>query len=1132
MAVKPKLRTIVEPIAESAVDSNNTPIKSLALSKLPDGQTLIYAGTVSGAVLLYSLLSSQSAPPEFAFIKRISLPGSASGGSVNSIHPLVHNGKVIVVSNGFLFLLDSSLLEPAKKISLFKGVTAFSRKFRSQKLGSTLSSSQTNYVHNNGNSISGSNLFAVGIGKKLVLAELVLSGSLVIQKEIQGVLDGIIVTLLWVDDAIFVGTKVGYYLYNCVNGQCGLIFSLPDSSIVPRLKLLTKESRALLMVDNVGIIVDMEGQPVGGSLVFKEAPDSLGEIGSYVVAARNSMVELYHKKTGRCVQRFIVDGNVGGGPCVLADEENQIGKLVAIATSLKLICYGRASGEEQIKDLLRKKNFKEAISLVDELENEGEMTKEMLCFVHAQVGFLLLFDLHFKEAVDHFLLSETMQPSELFPFIMRDPNRWTLLRGGLPIRTKKLKCKALVCMVGPGRSLEAWVPRNRYWGLHPPPTPLENVVDDGLTAIQRAVFLKKAGVETAIDDEFLLNPPSRADLLESAIENMIRYLQACRERDLTVSVREGVDTLLMYLYRALNRVEDMERLASSENSCIVCEIIDPLTMTMEIQWAVQEELEALLNDSGHLRTLAFLYAGKGMGAKALSIWRILARSYSSNSYPNDQSEETGLQDSSTKFTFGRDTAAIEACKILEESSDQDLVLQHLGWIADINQVLAVQILISDKRINLLSPGKTNDEFVLDSYLEKRILNQLYEVIAAIDPKKVEILQRYLQWLIEDQDSDDTQFHTAYAILLAKSALENYELELSTQDSEITVPKNEMKASELGRSSIFDSPVRERFQIFLQSSDLYDAEEVLYMIEESELWLEKAILYRKLGQETLVLQILAFYYALCYVFSGNLNDIMLGVLHYNAWKFERSLQVIALDDIECQDYITFIFARKLENCEAAEEYCAEIGRPDAYMQLLEMYLDPKDGREPMFKAAVRLLHNYGEMLDPLQVLEVRDLVSCLALCTILLAKKAQCSDARQWKVLCFGRSLDDALFSSNRALRLSLDMPLQLASDTILKLLRARLHHHHQGQIMHNLSRALDVDANLAILEERSRHVLINDESVCDSCHARLGTKLFAMYPDDTIVCYKCYRRQGESTSVTGRDFKEDVLIKPGWLVTR
>lgn len=41
-------------------------------------------------------------------------------------------------------------------------------------------------------------------------------------------------------------------------------------------------------------------------------------------------------------------------------------------------------------------------------------------------------------------------------------------------------------------------------------------------AAQRAIFLKKAGVESAVDDKFLLNPPSRADLLEVAVKNMTR----------------------------------------------------------------------------------------------------------------------------------------------------------------------------------------------------------------------------------------------------------------------------------------------------------------------------------------------------------------------------------------------------------------------------------------------------------------------------------------------------------------------------------------------------------------------------------------------------------------------------------
>lgn len=95
-------------------------------------------------------------------------------------------------------------------------------------------------------------------------------------------------------------------------------------------------------------------------------------------------------------------------------------------------------------------------------------------------------------------------------------------------------------------------------------------------------------------------------------------------------------------------------------------------------------------------------------------------------------------------------------------------------------------------------------------------------------------------MIEDQDSDDSQFHTAYALLLAKSALEMYELQPSTQGSAVVVQENEMKVPEREPDTIFESPVRERLQIFLQSSDLYDAEEVLDMIEESELWLEKVL----------------------------------------------------------------------------------------------------------------------------------------------------------------------------------------------------------------------------------------------------------------------------------------------------
>ncbi|XP_057545344.1 vacuolar sorting protein 3 isoform X1 [Amaranthus tricolor] len=997
-----KSRTVLEFLAHFDLPlSSLNSFSSIAIVTLSDTQIVIYAGTHSGSLLLLTLnpnVDPSSGGDKVKLVRYVSISHSA----IESIHVIALIGKILVLSDGFLYLVDLQLLQPVKRLGIFKGVNVIARRVCTSESGnyswiyeedSSNSSVGGRLIKklsvgsrskglkikefdfggdDNGGGV-GACLFVVAMVKKLVFIKLNSGsdnggdsdgqyGSFSVLKEmpcIEGVK-----AIAWLDDSLFLGTDNAYSLMSCVTGHVNLIFSLPEMSISPPcLKSLSKEKKVLLLVDNAGIIVDSYGQPVGGSLVFGCTPLAIAEFSSYVVVAGEGKMELYHKRSGTCVQAFSFGGGIGTSSCFLADEENGNGKYVAVATSSKILCYRKIPSEEQIKYLLRKKNFKEVISLVEELEIDGDMSGDMLSFVHAQVGFLLLFDLHFKEAVDHFLFSETMQPSEIFPFVIQDPNRWSLL-----------------------------VPRNRYWGLHPPPIHVENVVEDGLLAIQRAAFLKKAGVDTPVDDEFLLNPPSRADLLESAYSNFIRYFQVMRDKDLNQPVKEGVDTLLMYLYRILNCTEEMEKLASSENSCVV------------------EELETLLEESGHLRTLAFLYANKGINSKALAIWRVLARNCLSDAH-EDPAETGDLTDSNTALVSGRETAAIEASKILEESADVDSILQHLGWISEVDEELAIRVLTSQKRISPLPPD---------------------DVVGAIDPRKIVILQRYLQWLIEDQDSTDTQFHTLYALSLAKTALESLETDVSLHavNKSIKGQNNFI----IGRDSLSENPVRERLQFFLHSSDLYDAEEVLELIEGSELWLEKAILYRKLGQETLVLQILAL---------------------------------------------------KLEDSEAAEQYCVELGRPDAYMQLLDMYLDPQNGKEPMFNAAVRLLHNHGESLDPLQVLK-----------------------------------------------RLSPDMPLQLASETILRMLRARLHHYHQGKIVHSLSRAVDADARLARLEERARYVQINDESLCDSCHARLGTKLFAMYPDDSIVCYKCSRRLGESTSVTRRNFKKDILIKPGWLVSR
>ncbi|XP_020160695.1 vacuolar sorting protein 3 [Aegilops tauschii subsp. strangulata] len=907
-------------------------VRSAALS----APSLLYLGTGGGKLLLFSLATPSS--PEFLRL----LPIGATR-PVSAILPLPSVARVLVLADGMLLLADPLLARPVRRLGSLRGVAAVA--------ASPPASSQSSCS------------LAVAVGKRLLVLDLALreADELEVQtREIAAGVEGIS-ALAWVgEDSVFAGTASGYSLFSSSGGagQRTDIFTLPESAGAPRIRPLSGGQEVMLLVDNVGVVVDQSGQPVGSSFVFNSRPDCIVEVFPYVVVAAESKVDVYRRRNGVHLQTVPIARRGTGVLTVASDGDGSGGEVVVVATAYKVFCYRKVSAVEQIKALLRIKSYTEAISLLEEFESDGEISNDMISFVHAQLGFLLFFDLRFEDAVNHFLLSETMQPAEIFPFIMRDPNRWSDL-----------------------------VPRKRYWGLHPPPKPLEEVIDDGLVTLQRALFLKKAGVDTVVDEDFLSNPPTRADLLELAIRNIIRYLCVSREKSLSPAEMEGVDTLLMYLYRALDLVDDMEKLASSQNSCVV------------------DELESLLDNSGHLRTLAFLYGSKGMCSQAVAIWRILARNYSTGLWKDRPNlPGTDSQETSADKKSGEEIAAIEASKILQATSDQDLVLEHLGWVADIDQDLATAILTSEMREKQLSSEK---------------------VIAALDSEKVGIHQRYLQWLIEDQGCEDPHYHTSYALLLSKSAMEAFHMESNSGE------KND---KEIDSDIQFIYSLRERLQLFLQASDLYDPEDVLDVIAESELWLEKAILYRKMGQENIVLQILAL---------------------------------------------------KLEDSEAAEQYCAEIGRDDAYIQLLDLYLDPKNGREPMFTAAVRLLHNHGKSLDPIQVLE-----------------------------------------------RLSSDMPLQLASDTILRMLRARVHHHRQGQIVHNLSRATNVDARLTRLEERSRHVQLTDESICDSCRARLGTKLFVMYPDDSVVCYRCYRNQGDSVSARGRNFRKDAIFKQSWLVSR
>ncbi|XP_024522989.1 transforming growth factor-beta receptor-associated protein 1 homolog [Selaginella moellendorffii] len=900
-----------------------------------DSSVLVYLGTDSGYLLLYSWKrsataalqsprirparssprNSQPSPPasplrhshspsrEGIDVESLKSNGSAAsperqrsdlrlvtlkslGRAVEAVCVLEIVGQAAVLVDGQVLLVDFLSLESLGSIPGCKGVTAIAH---------AISFDETRVPPSPRLADGGDRAhLAVAVRSKILLFEVV---SWRQEKENVASPGGLPVTklslmrelfgiegahaLAWVKNSIFIGTSREYILFTLRDSRATRLFSFPvESPWKPLLKPFPKESLVLLVMDIAGIMVNEEGLPVGGSLVFSEIPDAVGQSSPYALVVNKGVVELYHSQTGSKVQSLAYGSVPVEPPCLITDDNDGI---IVIANGDKVSCFTRISVDDQLKDLLKQKQYSEAVKLA----NEEEGAKSKLGMVHAEAGFLLLADLRFEEAIDHFLRSDIVEPTELFPFFPSLTSRWRNM-----------------------------VPRKRYWGLHAPPQPIRTVIESGLYSLQN-------GLLTSPIKSKQFQGGSRSGQLMTqyqleAFQCFGRYWETTRKRDLSSTSRDAVDTVLVKLYIELGATKELEALVAASNHCLL------------------EEVESLLRTSGQFRALAFLYESKNMLDCALETWHYLAQS-------------------------AEQSATLETARLLERCFDTDLVLRHVLWVIRLDENMAFRILTSPQRTKALPAD---------------------DVLRVLEADSTMIRQRYLQWLIDDQGFDDAHIHTELALSLSHSVLQADE----------------------GPDS------RAALQSFLESSSKYDVGAVLDLIRGTNLWREQAILHRKQGNEKLALEILAL---------------------------------------------------KLQDSDAAENYCAELGRPDAYMQLLQTYLGNEGNN---VKHAVRLLDRHGPQLDPIEVLDA-----------------------------------------------LPPDMPLHLASQALVRTLRARIHLHRQGQIEKHLTRGINFQTRMKKLEERSREIQVTGESVCSSCNARIGTKLFAVFPNESIACYKCLRLHEQNT---------------------
>lgn len=1095
-------------LAEPTADKKIAAIRAIAASVASngEGQASVYVGTAAGQILRY-LYTPNPKPPEGLQPWRgagqgqayspASSPGGHSTGSLSSrsseqreaaaecqlaaratvgkravgaLCVLPHARRLAALCDGQALLLDVDSLGGAVQLGVARGATLLARQTRPEENEGSPAAGASEAEDPGGGaappppaapSARGSRL-AVSTAKRIFLFE-VRQRQAAVHRDLEegaeageggqaqpaaagrGVAAALLrelpavegaVAMVWARDSLIVGTKAEYFLVSVLSGEVVQLFALPRDTPppLPLLSALPGGAQVLLQCGRVGVIVTPSGQPSGGALTFRLTPEAVGSSPPYVVTAANCQLDVYSQATGAHVQELALPGGATGSCLVVHDDT---GRLLLIATANKVWFVQQVPAEEQAKELLRRRECDEAVAVAAEKRpwERAEDVSQRVGTVHAEAGFLLLEELHFSEAADHFAQSAVMQPSEVFPLFPEAAHRWLAL-----------------------------VPRKRYWGLHSPPVPLADMVKNRLELRHR----EARSPELVISD---VGKPggghiaaaggqesaSADDLVAAGKRSIARFLAKIRRRSAPQAEEEGVDTLLMHLYCQLGAAAEIQQLASRPNSCLI------------------EDLEGPLRKGGHLEALAWLLEGKGQLERAVSVWADLARG---DVMASSHTGESGGQEAQAK-------ALAEVTRLLHVSSDRSLIFEHCQWIVGMDPEKVLAVLTSPERRALLLPR---------------------DVLELLSPSEHPLLRlRYLHWLVQHQGSTRSTHHTAYACSLADvSALElppcckqpadvsgtsvdswsaparpSGQLLLSgcldcaavasasaaataegdgpallrtpSTGSSLARTGSERRAAEdaldaspplvgaaIGRSdsrggargptTSGGSPrfgsTREHLQALLQASRSYDTPAVLAHVQGLPLWMEQVLLLRRSGDHKAALRILAL---------------------------------------------------ELGDSRGAERYCAELSDPEPYyMLLLELYLQPGGGREPLHTAAVRLLHCHAAHLDPLKVLEA-----------------------------------------------LAPSTSLQKVTSTLALLLRERTHRHRQGQIVRQLARADNLAARVDRIKERSRHAVVSEDRACRACHNRLGTKLFALLPNDVIVCYQCLRRLGDHIDpVTGQDFRQ------------
>ncbi|KNC53916.1 uncharacterized protein AMSG_09555 [Thecamonas trahens ATCC 50062] len=98
------------------------------------------------------------------------------------------------------------------------------------------------------------------------------------------------------------------------------------------------------------------------------------------------------------------------------------------------------------------------------------------------------------------------------------------------------------------------------------------------------------------------------------------------------------------------------------------------------------------------------------------------------------------------------------------------------------------------------------------------------------------------------------------------------------------------------------------------------------------------------------------------------------------------------------------------------------------------------------------------------------------------------------------------------------MPVARIGDYLVTALRRKVAAQRRAAVSAALNRSVHMQVALAAAKARAPRSVVNHETLCSVCHKRLGSNVFARYPNEVVVHLKCCR-DPHICPVTGVDFR-------------